>query len=366
MKNNLFIPKKIKVGFQNRKDTYTGKLGYVIYQDEKDIWRKEKSWNQWRDQSIQEIEFDNKPVNGFVLNKGLQRVSYHWGSGRSVIRVYDSRDFEFEVSVDNLLGILTHSDVSKREIVEEMVFAWAGTELVLLPANSEAYQESIKFTNQQDKKLSTKDLKSGFLYRNKKSNTDYVYIGFYNWWAFDNTYCMSRKHLNKGKKHIFASKGYGGEWEYSTPGVSTLFEVDTTEPVENSAELISKFFETIHAHRVVSIRTERYDITLSSQNSGYRYHKILREVDGEPNTWYHANYADHYNKKIYFEWKLKITFSDSIEFDTVPFLEGKNQYHYYDRDRRSYFTEHIGGQESTYSYNLYLVLENGKEIKWKL
>jgi hypothetical protein len=41
MKNNLFIPKKIKVGFQNRTDTYTGKLGYVIHQDENG---KEVEW----------------------------------------------------------------------------------------------------------------------------------------------------------------------------------------------------------------------------------------------------------------------------------------------------------------------------------
>ena len=188
MKNNLFIPKKIKVGFQNRSDTYTGKLGYVIYQDEKGEWRKEKSWNSWRDKNIQEVEFDNKPINGFVLNKGVRRVSYHWGSGRSVIRVYDSRDFEFEVSVDNLLGILTHSDVSKREIVEEMVFAWSGTELVLLPVNSEAYQESLKFTANQGKKISTKDLKPGFRYTNKKSGKEYIYIGFYNWWDWDYGY----------------------------------------------------------------------------------------------------------------------------------------------------------------------------------
>ena len=35
MKSNIFIPKKINVGYQNRSDTYTGKLAYVIYYDEK-------------------------------------------------------------------------------------------------------------------------------------------------------------------------------------------------------------------------------------------------------------------------------------------------------------------------------------------
>lgn len=35
MKTNIFIPKKIKVGFQERGDTFTKMLGYVIYHDGK-------------------------------------------------------------------------------------------------------------------------------------------------------------------------------------------------------------------------------------------------------------------------------------------------------------------------------------------
>ena len=31
MKGHLFIPDKMKVGFQERDDTYTKKLAYVIY-----------------------------------------------------------------------------------------------------------------------------------------------------------------------------------------------------------------------------------------------------------------------------------------------------------------------------------------------
>jgi len=38
MNNTIFIPKKIKIGFNERSDTYTGKLGYVIYHDGK-VWR---------------------------------------------------------------------------------------------------------------------------------------------------------------------------------------------------------------------------------------------------------------------------------------------------------------------------------------
>lgn len=43
MKSNIFIPKKIKVGFQERSDTFTKKLAYVIYYDQKGKLRKEKN-----------------------------------------------------------------------------------------------------------------------------------------------------------------------------------------------------------------------------------------------------------------------------------------------------------------------------------
>lgn len=41
MKSNIFVPKRINVGFQERSSTYTGKLAYVIYYDEKGTLRKE-------------------------------------------------------------------------------------------------------------------------------------------------------------------------------------------------------------------------------------------------------------------------------------------------------------------------------------
>jgi hypothetical protein len=56
VKNNIFIPKKIKVGYQNREDTYTGRLSYIIYYDGKGTLRKEKSWNGWRDGNIKSKE----------------------------------------------------------------------------------------------------------------------------------------------------------------------------------------------------------------------------------------------------------------------------------------------------------------------
>lgn len=136
--DNMYIPKKIKIGYQNRSDTYTGKLAYVIYFDDKGKLRKEQSWENWRDESIDPQEVSNDPVEGFVLNKEVGGVrSSNWfrdryGSWNRIekIRVYDPRDFEFEISIPNLLFILQETSSIKGKGLEgEFVYAWVGTEL---------------------------------------------------------------------------------------------------------------------------------------------------------------------------------------------------------------------------------------------
>lgn len=80
--SGLFIPKKLRVGFQKRSDTFTGQLAYVVYYDEKGQLRKAKSHESWCDTKLGFLELDNEPRSGFVLNKGVERNGY-WGSGRS-------------------------------------------------------------------------------------------------------------------------------------------------------------------------------------------------------------------------------------------------------------------------------------------
>lgn len=254
----MFIPKRIKVGFQERDDTFTGKLGYVIYYDEKNVLRKEKSFEGWRHKNLDTVEFDNTPQNGFIFNKGMERNG-HWNSGRSVIRVYDSRDFEFEISVDNLIGILMHSDVNKRDIVEQCVFAWYGTELVLLPVNSEDYMKSVAYTQKQDEILSTKDFVEGYTYQQKKSDTELIYIGHYDWYDFvdakgEDYFKTTSTHKKKGKKHVFWD-GIG----FVPKTAADFSAVLHNEIHAQFAELVAKFFRTYHSQKVVGIKIVNQD-----------------------------------------------------------------------------------------------------------
>jgi len=176
----LNIPKVIHVGYRNRSDTYTKKLAYVIYTDEKGKKRKEISWNSWRDHKITPEDFDNEPTSGFVLNKGVGGARGSWSSSNvrnEYIRIYDPRGFEFEISVANLLFILTECNAFKGKGIEgEFIYAWDGTELILLPVGCVEYKTSTEFTALKSMKVTKKDMKEGLTYQHKDTST-MVYMG---------------------------------------------------------------------------------------------------------------------------------------------------------------------------------------------
>jgi hypothetical protein len=276
---NLFIPKKIRVGFQNRSDTFTGKLAYVIYYDEKNVIRKETSWKGWCDKKIPALELDNSPRNNYVFNKGVRRYGDWRGSGRSMVRVYDPRDFEFEITVENVIGLLMHSDVSKRDIVQECVFGWQGSELVLLPVNSEEYQKSVQYTAKQDKKISAKELVKGHVYTQKKHEAKLTYIGYFQY--YEEYSYRTQQQGDKGKRHVF----YDGN-NFIIPSVGTLAECILDEPVEEYAKLVDKFFETPNARKLVDLSFD------STKKNPKRYYK-----PNGPGKFIHASYHDYGNEK---------------------------------------------------------------------
>lgn len=207
---------------------------------------------------------DNEPTR-FVFNKGVQRHGY-FGSGRSVMRVYDNRDFEFEISIENLVGILMHSDISKRDIVEECVFAWSGKDLVLLPVNSEEYRSSVEFTDKQSLKVSTKDLVKGYLYEKKKSDGYLMYMGYEEF--YDRT-SYRNEHKSLGKKHIF----YDMESKnFVVPTVSTLAKVVVEEVHNDFADINDKLHKSYHLKEMMdfNVSSKKVKEQYSSYDTFYK------------------------------------------------------------------------------------------------
>ena len=206
MKSNIFIPKTINVGYQNRSGTYTGKLAYVIYYDEKGKLRKEASWNGWRDEKIPNEEFDNVPTSGFVLNKKVGDYSSGWDHRQAYCRVYDPRNFEFEITIENLLYILENANSIKGKGLEgEFVYGWDGKDLVLMPVESPDYKQIVEYNKvvHNKERIKARDLIVGATYLSK-NNDEQIYMGKFEHYDYGG--------IADGKMFWFAYKYYGYDY----------------------------------------------------------------------------------------------------------------------------------------------------------
>ncbi|MCP3683180.1 MAG: hypothetical protein GY861_10855 [bacterium] len=259
--NKLYIPKKLHVGYQEREDTYTKKLAYVIYTDDKGVKRKETSWKGWCRKFLDDQ--DNTPTEGFVLNKGVGGVRYSWGRNarNEYIRVYDPRGWEFEISIANLMFILQECTSTKGKGLEgEFVYSWDGKELVLLPVGCEEYKQSSEHTSLQAKKVTKKDMKEGKWYT-FKDGVSAVYLGRH-LSSEVNTYSevLGKKH------HVFRLES--GKYRLEN-GFTKLASVG--EVCDDYGEYLENFLNSAEANPVVDLRWE--DVEVVSKVNGAHYLK---------------------------------------------------------------------------------------------
>lgn len=215
MGTNIFIPKKIKVGFQTRNDTYTKKLAYVIYYDQKNKLRKENSWSSWRDEKIEPEDYDNEPTTGFVLNKKVGGYQYHYDMRQTYVRVFDPRGFEFEITIPNLLYILENTSSIKGKGLEgEFVYGWDGKDLLLIPTSAPEYQEMQKMANNlyEGEAIKAKDLILGATYGTANGEA-YVYMGKSDYWTYKINYHYADSDWNRRYGHVGWAYPLDDTWE---------------------------------------------------------------------------------------------------------------------------------------------------------
>lgn len=239
MNNKVFIPRIIKVGYQERSDTYTGRLAYVIYYDAKGKLRKKTSWQAWRNHEIKFNDYDNKPMSGFVLNKKAGGYSTGWNHRQTYCRVYDPRAFEFEITIPNLLYILDNTDSIKGKGLEgEFVYGWNGIELLLIPTAAPDYVASQEFSNtlHNQTKLKGKNLVLGATYLTKQ-NEHWIYLGRFDLYETSKWSTHHRLGTNKGKYYFFAHNNNYRTLKYPSQGI---IDTVSTECVYNYATLMDK------------------------------------------------------------------------------------------------------------------------------
>lgn len=310
MNNSVFTyPDNIVVGQQKRSDTYTGKLGYVIYKDKSGVLRKEKSWQSWRDKSIEPLTFDNVPTEGFVLNRNGGGKNYGWHSRSAFIRVYDPRDFEFEISVDNLLFILKHADCSRGKGLEgKFVYVWSGKDLVLLPEECQEYKDSVRLNNYKKTTIKKKDLVPGHTFLTNKLE-EVVYLGEFNWTEIPYTYYLSYNRTNqkdynyfleqfnppKNNQSVF-TKNVDGKYTFFTLTKQKLSTKISDEITPNYADIVDQYVKSGNCN-YQHFTNGMYRIKTVAD-----YKNKIREIDISKEGWHHPPSENYdYNNCVVIE-----------------------------------------------------------------
>lgn len=254
----LLIPQELSVGFQNRPDTYTGKLGYIIYKDAKGVLRKQTSWDSWRNKSIEPVCCKNEPTEGFVLNRdvGGGRAHHGWDTRLEKVRVWDPRGWEFEISIPNLLNIMRDCACSPGKGIEgKLVYSWSGaTGPVLLPVKSEDYRKSMDFSSLQGLGVKAREMVPGYAYRTKRQE-DWIYLGKFDYYFSLGDTCYRQKAADTGatKKHVFA-KLTAGKWSLIYRNdTKEIAQVVTPTVADNFAELVGLHIKSARGSKIAKL-----------------------------------------------------------------------------------------------------------------
>ena len=364
-KTNIFIPEKCKVGFNTRKDTFTGKLGFCIYYKDKE-WKQEKSWESWRqvdeteiteelkqkclneynatycrwgnqpidsydnisphyklkvsNESVSPIEFDNIPMEGFVLNKKVGGNNSGWNHRQAKARVYHPLGFEFEISFENVLYLLEHTNfIVGKGIEGKCILGWEGKNIVLIPENSSDYQEMMKFTSNQSKKfIKLKDLQVGYKYLTKQ-NEEWIYLGQYNEYGYCNlgndekytTLQFTPKARNKIHLFYDVNRSYSKYIEKATCTtiIQELEEVDITFYLEE----VSKMSKYVGVSELIPYEVDKSDYTMYSNKHYYKKQdKYIKINNVYPSKWGYNSNENHLSQSQFdnldklYKFKIKL------------------------------------------------------------
>lgn len=325
--NQLFIPTKIKAGFQLRKGTYSGKLAYVIGHDGKK-WRKEPSWESWRQkvdstkrnwnrdkqeyeyeeihtEGVEPLEMQNIPTSGFCLNKKVGGDSWGWNPRQTYCRVYDPRGFEFEITVPNLLFILQETNSIKGKALEgEFVYSWDGKDLVLLPVESQEYKNSMEFTELQSQKITKKDMVVGCNYLDKNQN-NLMYLGYYLIYDEYYNFCDSedkeqdswykRDQYKSAKHHVFYDEQKEEFVFYRSYSVQIKKRLTEAASLDFS-NLLDKFlYKTKFSSKAVKIEFSSIE-EIDTGAYFYKYYKRYRVSKNKDGRY---DFNNHYYSRSY-------------------------------------------------------------------
>lgn len=161
--NSINIPSRFFVGFQSQAGDNVP-LGVITpYAEDAAGLKRQSTVRSWASRYKQDklncVVIDNKPMCGFRISRGLRRLG--WRSTNVMVRIEDPRGFELEVSIANLIMLTDDNVIQNGEIIQDCVWARDGQQNLLLPVNSQPYQDAVENTDRVSRKVSIRDVKVG-------------------------------------------------------------------------------------------------------------------------------------------------------------------------------------------------------------
>ena len=180
----------------------------VMTRDNSDDVQERFRWKHYEIPKVKDVDYKiydnvpNEPRLGFRITQAISRGG-SWSGGNKVVRIEDPRGFELEISVDNLVKIMSMTTFVSGECQEACVWGRQGSNNILLPETSKPYKEARKVTDYRNKAtISLRDVNFGDTVELKKTENfnglTGKYMGAY--------YAYSLQPLYKSKE--FSETGY--------------------------------------------------------------------------------------------------------------------------------------------------------------
>lgn len=170
---------KVYVGFQKRNTESGSPLGFLTPWGEDAASKKRMDTvDKWSKSSkLQAVVLDNLPVSGFRVSDHARRNG--WNGGTTVIQIEDPRGFELQISVDNMIQIMSGNVIMDGEIKVPCVWGRDGKDNILLPTNSEPYMNAIENTERLKQTFSMRSVKPGNKIELKDGRIGIYYGSYY-------------------------------------------------------------------------------------------------------------------------------------------------------------------------------------------
>jgi hypothetical protein len=149
----IYIPTEHYVGIQQQNLSSPELLGFITpYANDAAFAKRKITIDSWVDGYQNKLPkghpqrftriLKNELSEGFEISRSVRR--YGWNGGNVVWRVIDPRGFELEISSANFASIINCTMIDNGVIKGRCIWGRDGATNILLPENSEPYQEAIK------------------------------------------------------------------------------------------------------------------------------------------------------------------------------------------------------------------------------